>query len=358
MSSRRLPNSLAAFAVLALIAGGVSPAAAQSTALSGPGIEVAEDPGQQVDSSDGELGAEVVGGRRASENYPAVAIEYDSDFTDPPRIRHLNCSGSLIGSVWVLTATHCVTNLPAAAAAAQQPQWWPRDGVGVKAPPVWVPVEERRLYLKVGAIDRSQAERVEIERIVVNPAWRWIPDATEGGADFSLIKLARPVKYTPFPLANYLPKPGSKVKVLGWGRLSNDTAVGAWELQELATRVLPFHRCVDGLITPGDVCTANPQNWRGTCNGDSGGPAIFWDGRRWVQVGVVSRSGAELCGITPDVQTGTAAYLRWAKAVESGRIRIDLPLTVAQGGPVPHPTIPIGTTPLKARGLYDLTAVA
>jgi len=363
LSSRSIFHTVAALVtVLSLTAGGIAPAAAlgTTTPAGASGIEVVEANSNSapVDPSDGEVGTEVVGGHRASENYPAVAIEYDTDFTDPPRIGHLNCTGSLISPTKVVTASHCLTNLPTAAADAAARQWWPRDGVGVAAPPVWVPMEKRALYLKIGAIDRSRAERVEIERIVVNPAWRWIPDATQRGADLSVIILAAPVKYRPFPLADYLPRPGAKVTVLGWGRLSNDTTVGAEELQELSTRVLPSHRCAGGLITRGDLCTNNPKNRKGVCNGDSGGPVIFWDGRRWVQVGVISRNELEACGLAPDVHTGIATYLRWLKAVDSGLIPIDLPLNAEQGGPIAHPTIPIGTTPLRVPGLYDLTAAA
>jgi len=365
LSSRRILHILAALvAALSLTTGGIASAAELDTAPAGPpGIEVAGTTAAPapIDPADGEIGTQVVGGHRASENYPAVAIEYDTDVTDPPRIGHLGCTGSLVSPTKVVTATHCVTNLPTtttAAADEAKQRWASRDGFGVMAPPVWVPVQDRKLYLKIGAIDRSRAERVEIARIVVNPAWRWIPDATKRGADLSVIILAAPVNYRPFPLADSLPRPGTTVRVLGWGRLSNDTTVGAEELQELSTRVLPAHRCSGGMITRGDLCTNNPKDRKGVCNGDSGGPVIHWDGRRWVQVGVISRNELEACGLAPDVHTGIATYLKWVKAVDSGLIPIDLPLSAEQGGPIAHPRIPIGTTPLRVPGLYDLTEAA
>ncbi|GAB2991982.1 S1 family peptidase [Saccharothrix stipae] len=356
-SARRAPAVL--LAALALVLAGAPVATARTVQPPGgdTGLEIVDLPGVQADDpADGDVGTQIVGGRPASELYPAVAIEYDTDYTDPPRTAWGTCTGSVIARTWVLTAAHCLTNLPAQSRASGL--WQAVDRATPHAPPLYVPTEEKHLYLKIGATDRSQADRVEIKRVVIHPGWNWVTDPTRHGADAALVELATPTTVKPFPLARQEPRPGSQVRALGWGRLSNDATSGSLELQELDTVVLPAQRCASGLITKGDVCTHNPRNKNGVCNGDSGGPVIrrvLW---RWVQVGVVSRSGAQLCGITPDVHTGVTTNLPWIKAVVESTIPVDLPLTAAQGGPITHPDFPIGTTPSEAPGLYDLAPAA
>jgi hypothetical protein len=327
--------------------------AAMTILLSGTGAAMAQ-VAAQTDDPGGDIGTQIVGGRPATQPYSAAALEYDS--TSPARTDWLNCTGSLLRtdsdseSDWVVTAAHCVTNLPTAVSTAGL------SAVGLdrpdfNAPPVWVPVENRDYHVRVGAVDRSKAAPIAITRIAVYPGWDWIADTTPvprdkvPAGDFAVVQLASRVKGRTIPLASWEPRLGSPLRALGWGRTANDATTGSMILQQLDTRVVPADQCgADSAITVHDICTEEHEHGEGVCNGDSGGPVLGKAHGRVYQFGIVSRGASDLCGVTPDVHTGVAYYKRWAEGVISGTIRSDLPLTAAQGGPIPHPRIPITTT--------------
>jgi len=328
--------------------------------LGGTGAATAQVAAQTADP-DGDIGTQIVGGQPATQPYAAAAIEYDS--TTPARTDWLNCTGNLlrtysdIESDWVVTAAHCVTNLPADVSAAGLSAAGLGDRPDFHAPPVWVPVENRDFHVRAGTVDRSKAAPVTVKRIVVFSGWDWIADTSPvpreeiPAGDFALMQLASPAKARTVPLANWEPRLGFPLRALGWGRTSNDATTGSMTLQQLDTRVVPANRCgADGAITVHDICTDEHKDGKGNCNGDSGGPVIGKVHGRVVQFGIISRGGSDLCAVTPDVATGVAYYKPWADAVTSGKIRSDLPLTAAQGGTIPHPRIPITTTaPVKLR---------
>ncbi|WNV83081.1 trypsin-like serine protease [Umezawaea sp. Da 62-37] len=307
----------------------------------------------QIDEPGSDIGTQVVGGRPATQAYSAAAIEYDS--TTPARTDWLNCTGSLLRtdsdteSDWVVTAAHCVTNLPAAVSTASL------DRLGFHAPPVWVPVQDRDYHVRVGATDRSKAAPVAVKRIVVFSGWDWISDTKPRpkvpAGDFALMQMASRVKARTISLASWEPGLGYPLRALGWGRTSNDATEGSRTLQQLDTRVVPADRCgADGAITVHDICTDEHEDGEGVCNGDSGGPVLGKVRGRVYQFGIISRGGSDLCAVTPDVATGVPYYKPWADAVISGKIRSDKPLTPEQGGVIPHPRIPITTTqPVKLR---------
>ncbi len=259
----------------------------------------------------GDVGTSVVGGTPASQYYPGLAaVEYDSPEFN--RDDWQTCTSTLIQTEpartgeptraeWAVTAAHCVTNLPLMAAESGL---WPRE---LYAPPV----QQRQFQLRVGSVDRTQVPALAVSAIVVNPWWEWIPGGPKpveekSAADFALVRLAQPVtlptSQRPAQLATTEPRPGTPVRMVGWGRTSNGS----------------------------------------------------------VLVAAVSRGGAEACGITPDAQQGVAYFEPWVRAVTSkdSKLRTDLPLTDAMGGPIGHPTIRITTTePVKLRDRLPQFAV-
>ncbi|GGP72621.1 serine protease [Saccharothrix coeruleofusca] len=266
----------------------------------------------------------------------------------------MTCTATLIDTEgtgwaqWGLTAAHCVTNPPSGTRTSDAPT----DGQELHGPPLVVPVQDKNFQLRTGALDRTQVPALEIAAFVIPPWWQWIPDTAEPietapGADLALLRLAAPVRVPAATLASTEPRPGSTLTVVGWGRTSNGSAATPTTASQLTTAALPPERCAAAVITRHDVCTGNPGDQEkqfGACNGDSGGPLYGRSGDRWVLTALVSRASTPTCGISPDANTGIAYYRPWIEAVVHGTVRTDLPLTPAQGGPIPHPRIGITTT--------------
>lgn len=306
------------------------------TAVTLLGTAAAAATAQTDPAPSGDIDAQVVGGRQVTRTYDGmVAVEYDSRefFRDD----HLTCTGVMLDtgtpgwSEWGAMAAHCASNPPAAAARAGKPS--------IFGPPVPIPVEKKIYQVRAGSKDRTKVDPLPIAEIVVTPWWEWIPGGPEPvdpkpAADLLLFRLTAPIPMQGATIGSYEPRPGSPVVAAGFGRTSNKSAAAPTIANELTTTVLPPKDCAAADISRHDVCTANPG---GFCPGDSGGPVYKPVGRRLEVVAVVSRGGTEECGVSPDASTGLAYLLPWITAVTRHKIRADLPLTPAQGGPITHP---------------------
>ncbi|MFD9701231.1 trypsin-like serine protease [Lentzea sp. NPDC059081] len=254
-------------------------------------------------------------------------------------------------SQWGLLAAHCVTNLPTGISQARA--WM--FGERLNGSPVWVPVEKKAYQVRAGSLDRTQVPPVQIDQVVVYPGWEWIPggeapvEAKEAG-DAALFRLATPVKVRGAIVATTEPKPGAKVSLVGFGRTSNGSAATPTTAYTLRTTVLQKQACASADVSVNDVCTDNPRRGNGpgagagACSGDSGGPVIKEQPGRDEVTGVISRGANVDCGESPDVSTSVASIAPWIKSVLNDEIAYGLPLTAAQGGPIPHPSIKFSTT--------------
>ncbi|KOV84681.1 trypsin-like serine protease [Nocardia sp. NRRL S-836] len=319
-------------------------------------------PASQVVWSDpsGEIGSQIVGGRPASQYYDGLsALEYDS--VTPPRDDHMTCTAVLLddpaipGRVeWGLTAAHCVAELPAMLARSGPSVY--RDGVF--GTPLWVPVKERAFQLRAGNLDRTLVAPLPIKQVVIAPEWEWIPGGPDPvdrkpAADLAMVRLSAPAAVRGATVADAEPLPGVRVRLVGWGRTSNQSAATPTIANELRTRIVQPQACAGGDISVHDLCTDNPAG-AGACNADSGAPAYQQAGGRWQVTGLVSRGATETCGGSPDVITGLAYYTGWIEAVMQDRLPY-LPVTAAQGGDPGHPTIRFSTTaPLRWQSQFAL----
>ncbi|KAG0411313.1 hypothetical protein HPB47_011568, partial [Ixodes persulcatus] len=100
------------------------------------------------------------------------------------------------------------------------------------------------------------------------------------------------------------------VDVSGWG----DTSEGGpspSHLLAVSVPVISSTNCTRETPNMYDskimFCTKSPG--KGTCHGDSGGPAVLKESDSSILVGVVS--GGEICAVTPAVFTKVPVYIDW-----------------------------------------------
>ncbi|MDX3227478.1 serine protease [Streptomyces sp. ME19-01-6] len=249
----------------------------------------------------------IIGGHDATENYSFIVSLQKERNGDPDGHR---CTGALIRKDWVVTAAHCVTE------------------AGTGSAPYTV-MDPALFHVRVGSNDRTTGGTVaKIKDIKVNPGWRFLEDSIGDGHDVALLQLDTALTNKPVSVAPTSTKEGTAVRQIGWGYTSTadvgDTSKLPVKLQELDTTVLnpSAEECrVDSSgddswgIREGDVCTDNPQDTYGPCNGDSGSPLLRKVYGRWQVVGVDSRGIGDVCGSSPDIYTGLNYHRSWLNSV-------------------------------------------
>ncbi|HEX5741014.1 MAG TPA: serine protease, partial [Pilimelia sp.] len=118
-------------------------------------------------------------------------------------------------------------------------------------------------------------------------AFAWGPG--EGRGDWAVVRLTR--RYTPeaYPrLAGdgSVDGAGRMFRAVGWGLTSVEGAESP-VLRQVDLPAVPDRQC--GARAAAEICAGD---WAAggvdTCAGDSGGPLLYADGGRWVQVGITS----------------------------------------------------------------------
>lgn len=173
------------------------------------------------------------------------------------------CGGSIIATNKILTAAHCVED---------------------------VPPEE--LQVRAGSSFRGKGGRLmRVESVNIHPLYQ---NRTNNN-DVSVLTLADHLQFGPTMAPIRLAPPGMYIPagaggiVTGWGLLTKRGKM-AKQLQAVTVYSLPHLTCQDiyrprmRLVTSAMICYAYPGGGKDACQGDSGGPLVH----NGMQIGVVS----------------------------------------------------------------------
>jgi secreted trypsin-like serine protease len=216
----------------------------------------------------------IVGGEDAPEAYSFMA-SFQSPGGD-----HF-CGATLIAPTWAITAAHCADGDPA--------------------------------QVRIGSLSTDQGGEVrKVIKQIKHPDYDVDGKPT---SDLALLQLDQPSTKTPAERLPASSPVGTTVRLIGWGRTSND-GPDPDTLQQVDMKRLKRSACEN--VTVGDLCLDDPARLEtSACNGDSGGPAIVQgkDGV-WRLLGATSRWGGTGGGncVGSSVYTSVPYFHRWIDA--------------------------------------------
>ncbi len=266
---------------------------------------------QVNDTRENESGARVVGGTTVDVGEFPWMVSLAMSDGNP------GCGASLIDSMWVLTAAHCIT-----------------DDLPFPGVPTIDNVIINSIVNDAGILEPF-SELIEVENIHVHEDYAGII-AGGTGPDIALIRLSIPATTTPVALAEVADSldyaHNMPAKVLGWGKteaggdnvdtlrmadcffITSDTCATLYEASSFDPS--PYDANAGGNICAGFFTGTLPA---GAAQGDSGGP-LFYEtlSGEYKQVGIVSGGNSDITTEDfPGIFTLVPKYQEWIDSIMS-----------------------------------------
>ncbi|KAI1711344.1 trypsin domain-containing protein [Ditylenchus destructor] len=198
------------------------------------------------------------------------------------------CTATILSRRFVLTATHCVLE--------HDP-------------------DKEKVTITVGSVNKHDGQKIRVKRVVpyehsVNPNDIAIIELEE---ELSFSKDIRPICLSG---KHQVGDPDKNVVITGWGEITgygDDPDV----LHEGTARILSDAMCkgYKSMYTPETLICMGSHNGTAPWHGDSGGPALLHEGKRWTQIGITSYGMAHEDGSAdlawPSAYTRISHFCDW-----------------------------------------------
>lgn len=208
------------------------------------------------------------------------------------------CTGSLINSEYVLTAAHCVKDMP-------------------------FRLKPHKVRVKRG----SRYKDYDVERCIVHP--NYTTEFNNKFNDLAILKLSKQIDFSeqvqPICLtqngnSDQLLQIGQSVSIFAAGpsktssqnSLQRDKKVISMQVRDSAV-CNKYYREIYLQLVPDQLCVGG-EIGRDACPGDSGGPLMLNSEDRWYQIGIVSLGPQHCGGRIPGIYVNLLSYLEWIEA--------------------------------------------
>lgn len=252
----------------------------------------------------------IVGGQPAKEGYFPWLAYLNKTITYESFDVQSDCGGTLINSKWILTAAHCVKDVP------DNLEHLPDNEFGIKI----------KIEAIFGALDVNKKEKTQVRRLVKRIIRNDFNETTKVN-DIALLELDKELDFTgseshltsiclPTEAESTIEKINTtQCYIAGFGYEDQAMETNDYILHYLRESIIKDRDCdrtFSHYKSGQNFCIGGVEK-RGTCKGDSGNSMICLNNGKWTQIGLVSYGIPCALKDIPYVLTNVLHFNKWIR---------------------------------------------